>query len=283
MGDPIAGEGPARALQRSGLAPRKRLGQNFLRDRNFLGPILEAVDLSAEDDVLEIGAGTGVLTLPLAERARRVVAVELDDSLAALLVKILANTPNVEVWQGNALDFDPCLAFRGGYKLVGNIPYYVTGPIIRRYLEATCQPRVLVLMVQWEVARRITATPGDLSLLGVSVQHYAHTKIVTRVPAGAFFPRPKVDSAIVRLTPRADKRSATDTRSFFAVARAGFGMRRKQLINSLSRGLDVTRGEAELLLGRAGIAPSRRAETLSLEEWHCLAARWTEYTLGGRR
>jgi 16S rRNA (adenine1518-N6/adenine1519-N6)-dimethyltransferase len=269
-----SGEAPGRALRRHGLAPRKRLGQNFLRDRRFLDRILEAAEVGPEDEVLEIGAGTGVLTAALLARARRVVALELDDALYRVLEEEFGAAPNLELWHGNALDFDPCRHFPGSYKLVGNIPYYVTGPIVRHFLESTCRPDVMVLMVQREVAERMTAAPGDLSLLGVSVQFYAQPEIVTRVPAGAFFPRPKVDSAIVRLWPRHTHISEDERRAFFDVARAGFGTKRKTLTNALSTGLGISRAQAEELLARAAIEGGRRAETLSISEWERLAAAW---------
>lgn len=267
-------ETPAHTLRRHGLKPRKKLGQNFLRDRGFLGRIVEAANLGPDDEVLEIGAGTGILTRAVLARVRRVVAVELDDALYDLLRQDFGALPNAELWHGNALDFDPCAHFAGPYKLLGNIPYYVTGPILRHYLEAQCPPALMIVMVQREVAERITAKAGNLSLLGVSVQYYAHPEIVTRVPAGAFFPRPKVDSAIVRLVPHRTGASPETSAPFFAVARAGFGTRRKTLSNALALGLSLPREQAHELLARAGIAAQRRAETLTLAEWEALADAW---------
>lgn len=270
------GVAPHVTLRQHGLKPRKNLGQNFLRDRSYLERILAAGEIGSGDTVLEIGAGTGVLTHALAAQARRVVAVELDDSLVTLLSAEFESVRNVEIWHGSALDFDPCCHLAEGYKLVGNIPYYITGPIIRRYLEALCTPRCLVLMVQREVAERIVAPPGSLSLLGVSVQFYASAEIVTRVPSRAFFPRPKVDSAILRLSPHPSTTAGPLRDAFFAVARAGFGMRRKQLVNSLSSGLSLSRDAGQDLLARAGIDEKRRAETLSIAEWTELARYWRD-------
>lgn len=264
------------ALRRHGLRPRKRLGQNFLRDRSFLKQILDAAELRAGDLVLELGAGTGVLTRALAAQARRVIAVELDDSLYDLLQAEFADVPNLELWHGNALDFDPCNRLAGPYKVVGNIPYYVTGPITRHFLETPCPPQLLVLMVQREVADRIVAAPGELSLLGVSVQFYARPRIVARVPAGAFYPRPKVDSALIRLVPHHLSASPEETDRFFEVARAGFSTRRKQLVNALSAGLKIGRDTARNLLQMAHIDETRRAETLSLDEWRRLAQAWRQ-------
>lgn len=268
-----AGETAPGALRRHGLHPRKRLGQNFLRDRRYLRTIAEAADLQPEDRVLEIGAGTGVLTRALADSGAEVLAVELDDALYELLTREYAEVSNVRILHANALDIDACEHFNGPYKLIGNIPYYITGPILRHFLEALCPPSTFVLMVQREVALRMIAAPGDLSLLGVSVQFYAQPKIVARVPAGAFYPRPKVESAIIRLIPHAtvplDLRNA-----LFTVARAGFGTRRKQLANALSLGLGIDREAALSLLADAGITSTRRAETLSISEWERLAAVW---------
>lgn len=276
-----SGDQPARVLRRHGLRPRKRLGQNFLRDARFLDRILDAGDIGPRDEVLEVGAGTGVLTRRLGERAGRVVAVELDDDLYRLLRQELPAVPGLEILHLNALDLDPCAHFPGPYKLVANIPYYITGPILRHFLEAECSPTLLVLLLQREVAERLVAAPGDLSLLGVSVQYYGRPEIVTRVPAGAFFPPPRVDSAIVRITPHGKRYPPEHTRSFFEVARAGFGTRRKQLGNALAMGLGVSRQSARELLGGAGIEETRRAETLSLAEWHDLARSWGEAHRGG--
>jgi 16S rRNA (adenine1518-N6/adenine1519-N6)-dimethyltransferase len=235
--------------------PRKRLGQSFLRDRSVLARILAAGDLSPRDEVLEIGPGRGILTEALAGAAGKVVAVELDDALVVLLRERFAAVSNVEIVPGNALDLDPCRYFDGSYKLIANIPYYITGPILRHYLEASCPPSLLVLMLQREVAERITAAPGALSLLGVSVQRYTQP-------------------AIVRLVPKADRRWLASRDAFFTVARAGFGLRRKQLANALAHGLSLDRAQVLDLLSTAGIDATRRAETLTLDEWDRLAATW---------
>jgi 16S rRNA (adenine1518-N6/adenine1519-N6)-dimethyltransferase len=242
--------------------------------------IIEAASIGPEDDVLEIGAGTGVLTEALATHARSVLAIELDDRLYAMLSERFRGDPTVRLWHGNALDFDPCDHFESAYKLAANIPYYITGPVLRHFLEADCKPAVLALMVQKEVAERMTAGPPKLSLLGVSVQFYADVRIVARVPAGAFYPRPKVDSAIVRLVPRPPP-TAAEREAFFTVARAGFGQRRKQIANALAAGLGSSRQEAVATLTRAGVDPSCRAEALSLDAWRCLAAAWRESSRTG--
>ncbi|MGH2443392.1 MAG: 16S rRNA (adenine(1518)-N(6)/adenine(1519)-N(6))-dimethyltransferase RsmA [Chloroflexota bacterium] len=265
-------ERPASAsLRQHGLTPRKRLGQNFLRDESVLPRILGAAALDPDDQVLEIGAGTGVLTRALSEAAQRVLAIELDDALYRMLSTAFERVANVELWHGNALDLDACAHFSGPYKLIANIPYYITGPLLRHYLEGECQPLVLVVMVQREVAERIVAEPGRLSLLGISVQFYANARIVSRVARGAFYPVPKVDSAILQLTPYRRSTGSVEERAFFEVARAGFSTRRKQLVNALMNGLRIDREEAAGMLAGAEIDATRRAETLSITEWERLA------------
>jgi 16S rRNA (adenine1518-N6/adenine1519-N6)-dimethyltransferase len=267
---------PARsALRRHGLAPRKSLGQNFLRDRSYLSRIVDALALSADDDVLEIGPGTGVLTGALLAHARRVVAVELDDHLVQLLRDEFSGAQNLEVVAGDALQVEPADIFQGPYKLAGNIPYYITGPILRHYLELPRPPGVMVLMVQREVAARMVAAPGNLSLLGLSVQYYASPSVVSRVPRRAFHPAPKVDSAIVKVVPRQPPVPSDFRDTFFRLARAGFGTRRKTLGNALAIGLGASPAEARALLQQAGIDERRRAETLSLEEWANLTREFT--------
>jgi 16S rRNA (adenine1518-N6/adenine1519-N6)-dimethyltransferase len=253
------------------LRPRKRLGQNFLQDRAILGKIADFAELSHDDTVIEIGAGTGTLTRELMARAGRTIAVELDDSLFEMLREDLGG--RAEVLHANALDLDPCGLVTGKYKIVANIPYYITGQLLRHFLGTRCPPAVLVLLVQREVAKRMTAHPGDLSLLGVGVQFYASAEIVLRVPAGAFYPRPKVDSAVVRLVPHSDIERDVE-QAVFMLARAGFSSKRKQLANSLATGLGIDRAAVLDLLHRAGIAPTRRAEELSIDEWKSLARLW---------
>jgi len=262
--------GPGQALREHGLRPRKSLGQNFLRDRTFLQKIVEAADLGDEDEVLEVGPGTGVLTQALADRTARVVAVELDGALVQLLANNFPGIANVEVIHDNALNLDPCSLFDRHYKLVANIPYYITGPILRHYLEARCAPRLLILMLQKEVAQRLTAAPPSMSLLGLSAQFYADVDVVARVPRGAFLPPPKVDSAIVRLRPHpASDPEVRD--AVFKLAHAGFAERRKQIANSMSSKLGWPRDQIDRLLAAGGIAASRRAETLTVPEWRRLA------------
>lgn len=251
------------------MRPNKAFGQNFLVDRAVLQQIIEAAELEQSDQVLEVGAGTGVLTRELATRVRRVVAVELEQNMLTLLQKMTDGYSNVELIARNLLYLDPQEVFgQEPYKLVANLPYYITAPTFRHFLESANPPRLLVVMVQYEVAQRIVAEPGDLSLLGVSIQFYGQPRIIARVPARSFFPAPKVDSAIVRVDVHAQAPLVPDERNgFFRVVQAGFSARRKQVHNSLTHGLHRKNEEIRAWLEVAGIEASRRAETLSIEEW----------------
>jgi 16S rRNA (adenine1518-N6/adenine1519-N6)-dimethyltransferase len=251
------------------IRPNKAFGQNFLIDRDVLLHIVEAADIHSDDQVLELGAGTGVLTRELAKRARRVVAVELEREMLTLLAKTTHNYTNVEIMERNLLYVDPKEIFGSEpYKLVANLPYYIASPTFRHFLESANPPRLFVVMVQYEVAQRIVAAPGDLSLLGVSIQFYGEPKIVAQVPARAFYPAPKVDSAILRIDLKDEVPLLPRQRdSFFRMVQAGFSERRKQLHNSLAHGLHRKNADVQPWLIAAHIDPSRRAETLSIEDW----------------
>ena len=255
--------------------PRKELGQNFLADKNILRKIVGAAEIKATDTVLEIGPGMGHLTQVLLETGAKIVSVELDRSLVKNLQAELATSSQVTVLEGDILQKPPqeWLAQAEAappYRVVANIPYYITSPILRYLLEAEPPPERIVLMTQREVAQQIIAKPPHATLLGVSVQYYGTPRVVANVPAGAFYPRPKVDSAIVRIdvtTPA----SEMDTRQFFKVVRAGFGAKRKQLHNALAGGLQISADRVAVGLMRAKIDATRRAETLTLAEWNSLA------------
>lgn len=265
---------PRQLLKQFGLRPKKSLGQNFLIDNPALDKIVRAADVTADDVVLEIGPGLGSLTQHLAAIAKRVIAVEIDGNLIPVLHSQLADRSNVEIVQGDILKIDPATLLREAstYKVVANIPYYITSGIIRHLLEASITPSLLVLTIQQEVAERIIAQPDDMNLLAVSVQFYGSPRIVTNIQAGAFYPAPKVDSAVVRIdldaNPRVEVKSV-DT--FFSVVKAGFSQKRKQIHNSLVGGLGKPREEIDRLLQAGNIDPKRRAETLTLEEWAGLA------------
>jgi len=255
-------------LRRYGFRPRKKLGQNFLVDEEILDRTADVAEVGAAEEVLEIGPGLGTLTLRLAERAGRVVAVELDAELARIVEETVAGRGNVTVVNQDILRFAPAAYFQPrAYKVIGNLPYYVTSPILRHFLENPCPPSLMVMMLQREVAERITARAGEMSLLAVSVQLYAEPRIVRLVDAGAFYPPPKVDSALLRLDLLPKPAVDVNTERFFAVVAAGFSQPRKQLHNALSQRFWMYPGQATELLREAGIDHRRRAETLSLEEW----------------
>ncbi len=281
---------PRQILDRYGIAPKQSLGQNFLYDEGLLARIVAAADLSPGDAVLEIGPGLGALTRQLAQTAGRVVAVELDDRLLPILRYELEPFANVEIVHGDILTFDVGAHFDGPFVVVANVPYYITGAILRRLLEGQPRPRRMVMTVQREVADRLTAKPPHMSLLAISVQYYGTVRLVGAVKAGAFWPRPEVDSAVIRVDVEArpqttDHRplseemassvvgrpSSVSDESFFRVVRAGFGEKRKQLKNNLRR-LGLSDEAIAAALETAGIDGRRRAETLSVEEWEALVA-----------
>jgi 16S rRNA (adenine1518-N6/adenine1519-N6)-dimethyltransferase len=275
-------ERPSALLKKHGVRPRKGLGQHFLVSRAHLARIVGAADLTDADVVLEVGPGLGVLTDALARRAGRVVAVEVDPGMRRILDETLVQHRNVVVVPTDILRADlheligaepePARMERG-YKVVANLPYNITSAVLRHVLESPVKPELAVVMVQKEVAERILAEPGDMSILAVAVQFYASPSHVTSVPAGAFHPRPKVDSSVLRLDTYAEPPVEVDDVSlFFRVVRAGFGQKRKQLRNSLSAGLATKPATAAAMLQAAGIDPQRRAQTLSLEEWSALTA-----------
>ncbi len=263
---------PKALLDHFGVIPKKSLGQNFLHDPQALEKIADAAELMPEDTVLEIGPGTGALTAVLAQRVRRVVAVELDRRLEPIMRLTLAPYGNVEVIFDDILNVNlPELLDNQPYVVVANVPYYITSAIIRLLLELPHAPRRLVLTMQLEVAERLIAKPGDMTLLSVSAQFYAKPKIVTRFNKAVFYPRPDVDSAVARL--EVYERPPVDVPNadiFFRVVKAGFGQKRKQLKNSVAEGLHIDAEAAAALLEAAGIDPKRRAETLSLPEWAAL-------------
>jgi len=289
-------ERPLAQLAALGIYPKKGLGQNFLVDPAHRARIVAAADLTPADTVLEVGPGPGVLTELIAQQAGRVVAVELDDRLIPILRERFAGQPHVSIVHADILKVDVgalMLEARswkleaGGqgqpsassiqlpassYKVVANLPYYITSAAIRHLLESVPPPELLVLTVQREVAERMVASPPDMSLLALGVQFYATARIVEHIPAGAFYPKPKVDSAVVRLERRPEPVvSGVTAEAFFRAARAGFSQPRKQLRNSLAAGMAVPPAQAEAWLTGAGIAPQRRAETLTLAEWGALA------------
>lgn len=251
------------------IAPKKSLGQNFLHDPNALQKIVSTAELQPGETILEIGAGTGALSVHLAQTGSPLVAVEIDDRLLPILERQLRDFSQIRIVHGDILDLNlHDLVGDAPYVVVANLPYYITSAILRHLLEASHKPRALILTIQQEVAERLAAKPGDMSLLAVSVQFYGKPQLITKLNPAAFWPRPDVSSAVVRID--VYDRPVVDVPSeelFFRVVRAGFGQKRKQLKNSVSTGLGLSHPEAAELIVEAGIDPSRRAETLTLEEW----------------
>jgi 16S rRNA (adenine1518-N6/adenine1519-N6)-dimethyltransferase len=259
-------------LKQADLRPSKSLGQNFLSDPNILQKIVFMAGVTRSDRVLEIGPGLGSLTRYLATCGQSVTAVEIDKKLFPVLTSIMAGYANVRLVLGDMLEQRPeDLMQESGYLVVANIPYYITSALIRHLLESPCQPARIVLTVQNEVAQRICATDGDYNLLALSVQVYGKPEIVMRIPSGAFYPPPKVDSAVVRISLYPDPVIPTSQLDqFFALIKAGFSQKRKTLRNSLSSGLRKQPVVVESWLRSHGIDPMRRAETLALQEWQTL-------------
>jgi len=279
-----------------GIHPKKGLGQNFLIDPEHRARIVAAAELTSADTVLEVGPGPGVLTELIAEQAGRVIAVELDDRLMPLLRNRFADQPHVSIVHADILKVDVGKLVSEStnqrinespdgetrithhasrithYKVIANLPYYITSAAIRHLLESAPPPELLVLTVQREVAERMVAAPPEMSLLALGVQFYCTARIVGRIPAGAFYPAPKVESAVVRLDRRAEPVvPGVTSEAFFRAARAGFSQPRKQLRNSLAAGLGLAPVAVERWLAAVGIDPRRRAETLTLTEWGALA------------
>jgi 16S rRNA (adenine1518-N6/adenine1519-N6)-dimethyltransferase len=252
------------------VAPKKSLGQHWLRDRDTLAYIAECAELDENDTVLEIGPGLGTLTSELLRRCKKVVAVEFDEDLAR---KLPAQFPgkNLEVVQSDILAFD-LSKLPQSYKVVANVPYYITSKIIQLLMTSDNKPSIAVLLVQKEVAERLAAGPGDMSILAVSAQLFAEVSLGDVVPAALFTPPPKVDSEVVILKTRQTP-FLTDVpeKDFFLIVKAGFSAKRKKLRSSLAGGLGTSKDEAEALLQKAEISADVRAEDLSLDNWVALA------------
>lgn len=303
MSNPYLTPGLVRGALRSlNLRPTRGMGQNFLVDAHALEQIVAAADLHPADLVIEVGPGLGVLTWELVHRVDHVLSVELDRRLAARLRDEFAPTLDpqragaLHIVQGDVLELPPSDLFAQArarwpdapphYKVVANLPYAITSPVLRHFLEHPPAPVLIVVLVQWEVAQRITAAPGDLSLLAHAVQMYAVPEIVGRVPARSFVPAPAVDSAILRLHPRSTPAVAVDNiDALFRVIKAGFTQPRKKLRNALPNGLKsmgvrLERDTAAAALEAAGVDAERRAETVSLEEWAAIYRQLQQHGMG---
>lgn len=254
------------------IIPKKSLGQNFLINEGVLDRIIESAELTSNDTVLEVGPGTGNLTRKLVGHAMQVIAIEKDHRLIEPLEKEFSEHKNVRVIEGDVLDIDPktLSLIAGEYKIVANIPYYITSHFLRTIFEHWPQPKLIVLTIQKEVAQRIIAHPPDMSLLALSVQLYAVPKTVMSVSRGSFRPIPNVDSAVICLTPHALYSNAQE---IMKIAKIGFAGKRKQLLPAFAKAFDLKREDLKALFEELGIPETARAETVSVEQWARLAGR----------
>lgn len=253
---------------------KKSLGQNFLKDAAVVQRIVEDAQISSEDVVVEIGPGKGVMTEQLAQYAKKVIAIELDDRLIPILQEKFEKEKNVTVIHGDILQINlPKLVTdhelqSSGYKVVANIPYYITAPIVRLLLETQYPAKEIILMVQKEVAERIAAKPGEMSILAVAVQYYAKAEVLFEVSKKSFDPEPQVDSAIIKIvTNNQSSVTKEETKRFFQVVRGGFSAKRKTLANNLSNSLHIKKPEVEKMLEDLGFSKNTRAQELSVEDW----------------
>ena len=263
---------PKSLLDNYDLYPKKSLGQNFMHDPNALEKIVSSADILRENTVIEVGAGTGALTEKLAEVARHVFSIEVDERLQAILEERFDNVPNVYLIFDDILKTDiQSLIGNKDYIVVANVPYYISSAIIWHFLEPQTRPKRMVLTMQYEVAERIMEKPDNMSVLTVAVQFYGKPSIVSKLSPAVFWPRPNIHSAIMRIdTHDVPPIDVPSPEAFFRVVKAGFSMKRKQLKNALSGGLQIESKVARDLLQQADIDPQRRAETLSLDEWGAL-------------
>lgn len=264
-------------LRRYGIKPNKQLGQNFLIDVEVLNKITEAAEIGTSDNIIEIGPGLGQLTSIIAQKAKFVIAIELDTRFIPILKKELSSCSNIKILHEDFLQTNLLQLLeqekieKENYLVVANIPYYITSPLIRKLLESETPPKRLVLTLQKEIAKRITAAPGKMSLLALSVQIYGKPKILFTLPSNAFYPEPNVDSAVIVINRHTGPRIPSDQiPMFFRLAKAGFSQKRKQLRNALSAGMQWSPQYGEKILSSAGIDPKRRAETVSIEEWQTI-------------
>jgi 16S rRNA (adenine1518-N6/adenine1519-N6)-dimethyltransferase len=255
-------------MKRHNIEAQKAFSQHWLADRDVLEAIVDAAEITRADTVLEVGAGMGVLTVELGRRAGRVVAVELERDVIRALREVTKPYPNIEIYETDLLKIDPTAYFGATpYKLVANLPYAITALTLRHFLEAAHPPERIVILIQREVAERILASPGEMSLLALSVQFYATPRFVASVPARSFVPPPKVDSAVIALDRHLPPLVGEARTRLFAIAKLAFAQRRKQLHNVLPRALHMSAAQVGAWLDAAAITPDRRPQTLSVAEW----------------
>ncbi len=262
-----------RLLRGFGFKAKKGLGQHFLIDDTILGTIVSAAELKLEDNIIEVGPGLGILTVELARYAASVVAVEIDNKLASLLEQRLSHLSNVRIINADILkvNLQQILEGKVSYKVVANLPYYITSPILRYFIGASIKPTLMLVMVQKEVAESIAAVSGKMTAMSVGIQVFADPQIITYVPARSFYPQPKVDSAVVRLDMLAEPRfKSGNVDDFLEIVRCGFSSPRKQVHNSLAQGLQMESADVIALLKKAEIDPKCRPENLGIAEWERL-------------
>jgi 16S rRNA (adenine1518-N6/adenine1519-N6)-dimethyltransferase len=260
-------------LEKYEIKPFKGLGQNFLINEAILKKIVEAADVTPKDTILEIGPGIGTLTQELAEKAKKIITVEKDKKMVKILKETLNNFKNVKIIEQDILKF-PIPNFQFPIKVVANLPYNIASAVIRKFSELDNPPKEMILMVQKEVARRICAKPPDMNLLAVSVQFYSEAKILFYVSKNNFWPKPKVDGAVIKLKLE-NKKWKNEKDLFFKIVKAGFSQPRKQLVNNLSNELKLKKEEVKTLLLKNKILPKQRAETLDLKDWIELTKNYT--------
>jgi 16S rRNA (adenine1518-N6/adenine1519-N6)-dimethyltransferase len=252
--------------------PSKRLGQNFLVDKSALKRIFEPARLSENDIVLEIGPGVGNLTQELAKKAKRVIAIEKDPRMVEILKETLKDFNNTKIIQADILKIENWKLIKnwklknGNYKVIANLPYYITASVLRKFLEIEKKPKLMVFLVQKEVAQRICAKAPKMNLLALSVQYYAQPKIIGYLSKKSFWPQPKVDSAILQISKIQSKRKI-DSERFFKIVKAGFCQPRKQILNNLSKMLKLDKEKVKSWLLKNNIQPSQRGETLKIKDW----------------
>lgn len=250
-----------------GFKPKDYLGQNFLIDEEVLGEMIKIAELKPTDVILEVGPGLGILTRQLAAKTKEIWAVEKDQKLIPLLNVELKGEKNIHIVHDDILRFHVSENIKGDYKVVANIPYYLTSKLIRNFLELQSQPELLVLMVQKEVGERVVAMPGELSLLGISVQIYSEPQIAAYVSRQSFWPVPEVDSVILKIVPKNKYPQIRDKKLFFRILKMAFAGKRKQISNSLSNGLKWPKEKIIDLLKQAKIEPMKRPQDIEIEQW----------------
>lgn len=257
---------------------KKSLGQHFLVDKGVASRILHAAEISPYDTVLEVGPGTGALTIDLIDLAAQVITIEIDQNLATRLSASLSGQTNFSMVTGDARHLDlSSMVKEAKYKMVANLPYYAASPIIRRFLETQPRPSRMVVMVQREVANEMIAKPGKMRLLSVATQIYGHPQLVCNVPPSAFRPAPKVSSSVIRIDLYKEPAVNFDSEEdFFYLVRCAFSSPRKQIHNSLKRSLARPPDSIQALLKKAGIDLTRRPQTLSITEWGDLYSAYRE-------